>query len=970
MVVVTPGRDLVGREGELRVVEQCLADVAAGHARVLLVGGDAGIGKTSVVGAAVAKAEARGFAVLAGHCLDIEAGIPFGPYVEALKPLLKTSGRDPLRPAAYRLASTLDPSQRTRARAQVTFLSDLLDAIEEAVASGPVLLVLEDLHWVERSTQDLTLAAARTVTGPLLLLLSFRTDELTRRHPFRSALVEIGRSAGARRLELGPLPVEAIRTLLEQHGQASDLPEEMRTIARCEGNPLYLEELLAARLTGVPAALSDLLLARLDAVSPEARLVLRAASVGGTQIDPEVVGVVVAPEIADLEGPLREAIDANLVRGESDQVAFRHGLLREAVHDDLLPGERRTWHSRFADALESRAGSAGTHAEMTTWGQVAFHRHAAHDRPAAFVASVRAGLLARRYGAAEAAGHLERALALWDSVPGAAELGGHARADLLVLLGEVVGGQGDFQRWKALVREAALLLEPGGDRLLSSRVYSALGVLVGYGVLDSGSTDETMQLAAQLAGSDPSPELAQVLVARAAIHTRRRHYQLALVDAMHAQGVAEAAGAAPQEVVARVESGVARIMLGQCRAGLGTLATAVRVAERSGQTGEALVQQGHLAWRHLMAGHIEEGLGLARRGRRDADAAGLPVAAAYCAEQEVECLQWQGRLDESDALLEELRQLGMPDYRWRIFRAHSLVDRGEAVAALEVEREIAADEGRSAEAASTLDVLRQVQLFVMLHDVAEALARANRLLLATADTDSPLDLAGSARVGYEALIEAVRAGVVPPRGMETRAADALAAAERGSTDEWDRSAYGLDLLIARGHARRFAGEPAVVERRTGADVAAVFGAGTALRPRLWLAEELLRGGDRDEGRVLLVQVWQSARAIGAGHVEAQAQRVATRTRVPLPRPSGESTEGSSLDAGALSLLAKLTPREREVLDVLATGATNKAIAGRLFISERTVGVHITRVLAKLDVTNRGQAAALARTLAEGDRRQP
>jgi DNA-binding CsgD family transcriptional regulator len=161
----------------------------------------------------------------------------------------------------------------------------------------------------------------------------------------------------------------------------------------------------------------------------------------------------------------------------------------------------------------------------------------------------------------------------------------------------------------------------------------------------------------------------------------------------------------------------------------------------------------------------------------------------------------------------------------------------------------------------------------------------------------------------------------------------------------------VQLALAEAYAARYRGAPAVAQFREATDLADPFGAYFALEPRLNLAEELLAHGGRDEGRELLVECWSTAHDMGARELERRALRLATRTRVPLPQSA--TREGP---------LSRLTPREREVLDLLATGATNKTIATTLFITEKTASVHVSHLLAKLDVANRGEAAALARQL--------
>ena len=183
-----------------------------------------------------------------------------------------------------------------------------------------------------------------------------------------------------------------------------------------------------------------------------------------------------------------------------------------------------------------------------------------------------------------------------------------------------------------------------------------------------------------------------------------------------------------------------------------------------------------------------------------------------------------------------------------------------------------------------------------------------------------------------------------PSGALTRALD-------GMSDDWSSTLPASEALRAQALARSLDGGPAVPEWRAAAAAAATHGDYRALRPRLGLACALLESGDRTEAREVLLDVWQSARRMGARGVESEAAKVARRSRIALP--------------GLEELpprLAALTPREREVLGLLATGATNRDIADRLVISEKTASVHVSRILNKLGVNNRGSAAALVRDL--------
>ena len=397
---VTSGTPLLlGRERDVAELDEALGLAAQGSPQTLLVGGDAGIGKTTLVADLERRAAGLGFTVATGHGLDIEAGMSFAPVVEAVRALL--TGIDDLgsRPSARRMLTLLDP-EAPRSREALQVLDDLTAVVLEAAAAGPVLLVLEDMHWADRSTQDFAAALSRTARGALLLVLTFRSDELHRRHPFRKTLTEISRTPGSRRIDLGGLDRADIAAIAAAHTDGPPDPSLVDAVlARSEGNPLYAEELLAAdqdaSQEGVPDHLSDLLLARIDALDEGPRALLRLASVNGTRLDTETLAELAGLDQAQMEGYLREALDANVLRQAAGSLEFRHPLLREAAYDDLMPDERTRIHGRLAEILQ-----AGVDAEadpgVAALSRLAFHWNAAHDLPRTLAASVRAGLAAKR----------------------------------------------------------------------------------------------------------------------------------------------------------------------------------------------------------------------------------------------------------------------------------------------------------------------------------------------------------------------------------------------------------------------------------------------------------------------------------------------------------------------------------------------------------------------------------------------
>jgi DNA-binding CsgD family transcriptional regulator len=945
-----PSRGLFGRDRELAEADRALALAASGTPQALLIGGDAGIGKTTLVAEVSRRADTLGFAVLTGHCLDIATRRPFGAVREALQTQLANRPDETLPPVTRRLAPFLRANSAPEAGSAATLLEDLRLVIAELARESPLMLVLEDMHWVGQSTQDLAVALARTMQGSLLVVLTYRSDDLTRRHPFRQALMEISRSIGATRIDLGPLDRSGIAGIVGTMTGSVDVGLVDSLLARSEGNPLYAEEILDAHGDGVPEHLQDLLLARIDSLTPTTRELLRLASVDASRIDQDLLYRATQLEQVDVEGCIREGLDANVLTRTGGHVDFRHGLLREAVYDDLLPDERPRMHAELARAIQARIDLEPT-SDAATLGRLSFHWYAAHELPQAFATSVRAGLAAEHYGGLDAIAHLERALDLWDRVPEPVSLGGVPKADSLRLLCEVCDAHGERNRSVRYVLAALEELAEDSDPLLASRVYSTYGLSPAQ-FAGRDSQREVLEKAVQCAEGEPSQELAKALYSLANFEFRQGLVGLAVPSASQAAHAALAAHCPHEQLRAELVLGSALFDGGSCREGIAHLRRAIEIAESAGQLGQAVGINGQLAYSLMMMGEVSAGREVAHAGRIRGLALGFPDDAAFNGEQSVEALVLAGRFDAADLLLEELRELGMPELRWRCVRVEALVARGGLETALTLERLTIALLGDSLIDTDPADVLRQVDLLSAIGLESEALERSDSYLSTVGDADALLSLSLAARAGYAALTAAKAAGVKPPDGMPDRAADVLHRALSGMTDDWSQTLQAAECLHAAALANNFKGEPALAEWRAAESAAIRFGAYHVLRTRHSLAKALLAAGERDEARTLLVETWQSARDMGARWFEQQAAKLARGNRIPLPE-----------DEVLPRQLAALTPRERQVLDVLATGATNRAIAERLFISEKTVSVHVTNLLAKLGVPNRGEAAALARELA-------
>ena len=440
--------------------------------------------------------------------------------------------------------------------AQQQLFGAVLSMLADLAAAGPVLLVLEDMHWADRSTRDLVTFLSRVLHRErIAVVLTYRTDDLHRRHPLRPVVAELQRLPSVTAIDLRPLSAVAMAEhLTALSGGLLTWPVLDQVISRAEGNAYYAEELLTASpagladnggggtldgSTGLPAGLSDLLLARMERLSAAAQRVLRVAAVAGRHVDDELVMRASGLGAAEYEEATREAVAARLLVADGDRgLAFRHALLREAVYGDLMPGERTRLHGLLAELLsdESRLGRvAGSAAEL------AYHALASHDIPAAFAASVQAGAEAVRLAApAEAHRHYDLALSLWERVTDPEKLGGVERGDLTLRSALAAADAGDISRAAQQLRRLLSFINPAASPELASRANQRLAVYLLDLDQDSAALAAARAAVDALPADPPSPRRAQALATLAHTLLGIGEYGLAQASAEEARAAGRA----------------------------------------------------------------------------------------------------------------------------------------------------------------------------------------------------------------------------------------------------------------------------------------------------------------------------------------------------------------------------------------------------------------------------------------------
>jgi ATP/maltotriose-dependent transcriptional regulator MalT len=988
---------LVGRVRELAELELAARDAAAGRPTVVLLGGDSGVGKTRLVG----ELEQRlaDFIVLRGEGVEQGGGdLPYAPLLSALRPLIRE--RHPV-------FGELSQSSRAQLAALVPGLGDvasaeaapgaaggaddaagqmrlfeaLLELLDLLTDSAPVALVLEDVHWADRSTRTFTAFLARSMRQErLMLLLTYRTDELHRRHPLRPLLAELDRHERSRRIELEPFDRDELtEALTDILGEPPSEQLVGRLYSRSEGNALYTEELLAAGLDGrgaAPQSLRDAFMLRIERLSDDAQRAARVVAVGR-----RLYSAVIA-DITEIDGErlnvaLREAVAEQVLVTEDDRFLFRHALLREALYDDLLPGERGELHLALARVFEAER-APDDEREVTLATTIANHYSAAGEQPAALRATVRAARAAEcvhAYG--EAADLAERAMELWPRVPDAAELLELDHVALLAMaaLGHGIGG--DRARGEALLGHALAELDPERDPVRYSGLLGRRARLVWTLNRGTEAVEMARQALAMLPEGEALGDRASLMSWLARSRVLRGHFREAVTEGREALSAAVEAGDANTEAEVLNTLGMAGISSGDVDEGVACLRRALELSRANDDLDGAAYAYANLADMLNLVGRTEDALATALEGL---EATPRRVRGSY---------EWMELT---------ISELAFESGQWDLARAHLGPPASQQIGLLHMfrqlrEAELALGEGDDSVAAACLEA---VEPFVKVstepqwhgaYGVLSAelrrrqgdMAGAQAAVAATLDelevcTDDVARIARITAVGLA--VEADRAQRARDLRSKPDERDALArarihidrlraAATEGGPVEAAWKSVG-EASLARGRGRN---DPALW-RRAAAEWDALGRPYVAATARWREAEALVEAGDREAAGIAAGAALTAARGIGARWLAGELEALIGRARLDAASTASAAEAGANGEQRARAEHADggatggedpfgLTPREREVLALVAEGATNRQIGAALYMAEKTASVHVSRILAKLGVQSRTQAAAVA-----------
>jgi DNA-binding CsgD family transcriptional regulator len=996
----------VGREGEL----SRLAAALGRGTRLVLVVGDAGVGKTRFVAEGMTRAAAAGVVMVRGECLPLAETLPLRPVAAALGELARLDGGGLVAGALNRapgyvrgevgrllpeLGSDGGPGTGGRdegwARQRLfSAVAELLDAAAGKSGAG-VGLVVEDVHWADSASLDLlTFVVRGGCRGAVSVVVTCRGDEAPLAGQVAQWLAQVRGTAGVQEIALGPLSrPEVAQQVAALAGGPVPAGVVAELYARAEGNPFFTEQLVAAALAdtsegrglrspaGLPGRLAELLAARAGRCGGDAQAVLAGLAVAGRPLDEGLLGAVTGLGAEAVRGGLRELAAARLLAEDTAGGGHRprHALLAEAVAGGLLPGERAALHEHTARALAA-AGDQALAAE------VAGHWQAAGNPAEELPARVAAAEAAERvFGYADAAVHWQRAIELCQAQPSAAGAAGSDVPGLYLRAMDAIEWSGDSVRAGLVAGEAYRRFaghpNPATAAVVRHRVTR-------YGAIEMTGTrspliEEALQLFEQ---ARPSAEQAKAWLDYAVFLRSAQGRQDDFLRS--AQGrlegispalnraleIADAAGAPaliPRILASLAEDAFRR---GQAEEGFAFLE---RGWDLAGAADDAVAQvrlAGNESYALLTLARFQAAADVALRGIRFARQAGLGAlwGVSLLAANACEALLARGCTAAAATLIDPLTT-GPPDLdHWLVHEARAEIDllRGDADAAAERSRLIDAIPGRHGGIDSARESAQKpAELSVWAGRPGDALAEVQKVLPLLKTPDLTILCGRLLAVGMRACADLAE---------QARARRDAPAAEAGVA-----AAGGLAAWSCQVPGSPFADHPFVAtipaERATwDAERARVAGAS---EPEAWRAAAETWEGlgcphragyarwrqaqaqlDAGQPATAAAGALRAAAAAADGHAPllAQIRALAERARIPLQPPAPAVPQ---VPPGAAAAPYGLTGRELAVLRLLAGGRTNAQIGAELYISPRTAGVHVTNILRKLGVSSRVQAAAQA-----------
>jgi DNA-binding CsgD family transcriptional regulator len=977
--------EFVGRSEQLGVLSEAFELAAGGRSTTVLIGGDAGLGKTRLVEEFARKVRAEGALVATGVCVPTDGGLPYAPAVGIVRDVIhqldEVTAAEVLGPVAQGLGidgiDSIDGSGEARPSddfAKTRLFESILTLVTKLARRSPVVIVFEDLHWADSASAELLGYLVRNLTDTnALLLVTYRAEELMRDHPLHSWLNELTRHPRVTPLKLNGLDRAETATLL---GGILGEPPTWALVdavwARSQGNPFFAEELTAARDDpSLSPELQGVILSRVEALTKPTQQVLRVVAAAGTTVSHRLVAALGVLDSDALDLALAEAVDKQVLVVDVANAGyrFRHALLREAVYTTMLPGELIRLHRMLATTLTADP-SLGAPGPGHRVAELAGHWWAAGDWPQALDASIAAAEATAAVGAySEALAHAEHAATARERVAASPV----AHHELLARASEIAYFATASARAVDLAQAAIDSAGTDLDDVTAARYYTLLGRHE-WGHGRSQPAFDAYRKAASLLPTDPpTVELALILAEEARLLMLVSRHRESEARCNEAIAVARAVGARAVEGHAMNTLGCCRSGLGYADEGIDLLRQSIAVAIEVGSPNDLDRGYTNLCYALVEWAHFDEATTLLDESLAAGRRMGFPRVNGVSSNT-VGALISLGRYDEAEARIAETgpRGVGICGVAPELTPAAIAILRGQLDNAAQLLAE--ADEASAQ--------LSDVQTRGAYHMTAAALDLERGL---ADDAYAHVELALATTEGTDEASFAPDMCVLGVRALADGLAEARARGRRVE-NLGDRAAELVDRatrLVASRDADGRRPPPRAI--RAVATCVAEQSRLSQSDPLLWAhavelwdasgepyeaayclwrqAEALLENrAGRREATDCLQAAFATASRIGAIPLRTHIEQLAQRARITLSL--------SLLPVSSPASSLGLTPREMEILGQLADGLSDREIAEALFISKKTASVHVSNVLHKLDVTNRVEAGRVGQAHGLGSHTTP
>jgi DNA-binding CsgD family transcriptional regulator/tetratricopeptide (TPR) repeat protein len=982
------GTRLAGRQIEVARLRTALDDAIHGHAEAVFLRGESGAGKSRLLEEFAAIAPDDHVAVLSAAAIDAGEAAPLWPFREALRRFLRNPAnlwaRDalgPFRPQLRSLAPGIPWADKgiDQDAPQMPALDVVLQVLLALAEQRPLALLLDDMQWADQSSQVLlAYLTASLIDEPVLVVVAYRHSEAEEAQVHQLAL-GLQQSRRATVLALPPLDRAAVAELLpDENHQLVDL-----ILAKSGGNAFFVDELVRSlrdhTVRDVPEEVRELIRTRVRSLDEPVKQILRALAIGDDAIPHQLLHDVIGNR-ETLLAEVRAAVQSGLVQVDADGEGYRlrHGIVKDVLVTDLLPGERLSIHRRFAEALDG-----SKHPDFRTASRLARHWNGACDWSRALLATRDAAEEAERvHGFAEAQEHWLGAVALLDKHESTEE----SRGEVLERAARASHMAGEHDKAVALLTER-LRKASGLPATAEALLHEQLGCYLSAAGHERDAVAAHAEAVSLLPadGAGDAHARASVLAGHARALEEVGRYEESRDQARTALQIANDSGLGAVKARILPTLGFSLAYLGEPEAGLKSLIAGLKAARSTGLPDDIANAYVHLC--RLLCGPLNRlaaGIDLGDSARSEIAELGLTRTSgvtiqAIVANAHFRLGNW-GAASEAVEVALVAKPTGAAALDLRLALCRLLIAQGQFKAA---DRDLTVVETLRAQ---TIGPQFQVPLLTLRAGMAMFQGKPEEARkyvargLGAAKSDDVWVLAPLIWHGYRAEADAAtRSGVDGDgadmgqvqlledhlRGIEQRAEHA-APAVRASISAYRRLCDAETSRI-KGHS-----DPALWEAAADAWVLNQQPYPAAYSNFRWAEALFAKPAPRAQGERRLMIAYREACRLGAGSLKNEIADLAKRARATLPGDTAEGVAawGCGGPAGVPAARAAtapraprkvdyLTGREHQVLLRLGEGLTNRQIGSLLYISDKTVSVHVSRILAKLGVSSRTQAGLLA-----------